>query len=103
MEEMDVRISDNGRMVLPRKVREALGLHGDTKLLLTLEDDSVRLTPIQSGVRAAQAMYRRHATQAHSVDDFLQERRREAVADGDESSDSSGPDRDDSSVHDTRS
>ena len=55
---IDIRVASNGRMVLPAAVRKALGLHGDTKVILTLEDDQVRLTPIGHGVARAGALSR---------------------------------------------
>jgi len=77
---MDVKVASNGRMVLPASVRKAMGLHGDAKIILTIEDDQVRLSPIGHGVSRAQALYREHAKQSRTVDDFLSDRKAEAVA-----------------------
>lgn len=78
---MDIKVASNGRMVLPLIVRKAMGLHGDGKVILTVEGDQVRLSPIGHGVSRAQALYREHAKQARTTDDFLNERRAEAAAD----------------------
>jgi len=78
---MDIKVAGNGRMVLPASVRKAMGLHGDAKVILTVEDDQVRLTPISHGVSRAQALYRAHAKQARTTDDFLNDRKAEAAAD----------------------
>ncbi|WP_268795746.1 MULTISPECIES: AbrB/MazE/SpoVT family DNA-binding domain-containing protein [unclassified Sphingomonas] len=78
---MDVKVAGNGRMILPASVRKAMGLHGDAKVILTVEDDQVRLSPIGHGVSRAQALYREHAKQARSTDDFLMDRKVEAAAD----------------------
>lgn len=67
-------------MVLPLSVRKAMGIHGDAKIILTVEDDQVRLTPIGHGVTKAQAIYREHAKQARTTDDFLNDRKADAVA-----------------------
>jgi bifunctional DNA-binding transcriptional regulator/antitoxin component of YhaV-PrlF toxin-antitoxin module len=67
-------------MVLPASVRKAMGIHGDAKVILTVEDDQVRLSPIGHGVSRAQALYREHAKQPRTVDDFLSDRKAEAVA-----------------------
>ena len=40
---MDVRIAANGRLILPRVVRDAMGLTGGTKVHLTVEGDVMRL------------------------------------------------------------
>lgn len=77
----DVRVAENGRMVLPRAVRDALGLQGAARLVVTVQGDEVRLTPMRHGALRAQELYRRHATRRSTVDDFLADRRREAEAD----------------------
>lgn len=68
-------------MVLPASVRKAMGLHGDAKVILTIEDDQVRLSPIGHGVSRAQALYREHAKQTRTVEDFLSDRKAEAATD----------------------
>lgn len=78
---IDISVAGNGRMVLPASVRKAMGLHGDTKIILTIEDDQVRLSPIGHGVSRAQALYREHAKHARTTNDFLEERKAEAAAD----------------------
>lgn len=78
---IDINVASNGRMVLPASVRKAMGLHGDAKIILTVEDDQVRLSPIGHGVSRAQALYRAHAKHARTTDDFLEERKAEAAAD----------------------
>lgn len=78
---IDIKVASNGRMILPASVRKAMGLHGDAKVILTIEDDQVRLSPITHGVSRAQALYREHARQARSTDDFLTDRKAEAAAD----------------------
>lgn len=76
---IDVKVASNGRMILPASVRKAMGLHGDAKIILTVEDDQVRLSPIGHGVSRAQALYREHAKQARTVDDFLSDRKADAA------------------------
>ena len=78
---IDINVASNGRMILPAAVRKAMGLQGDTKVILTVEDDQVRLSPIGHGVSRAQAIYREHAKHARSTDDFLEDRKAEAAAD----------------------
>ena len=75
---VDVRVAENGRMVLPRVVRDALGIRGETKVVLTIEGEEVRVAPVRHGARRVQDLYRQHARTPSSVDDFLEERRREA-------------------------
>jgi AbrB family looped-hinge helix DNA binding protein len=81
---IDVKVASNGRMVLPASVRKAMGLHGDAKVILTVENDEVRLSPIGRGVSRAQALYREYAKQARSVDDFLADRNAELATEIDD-------------------
>ena len=78
---IDVRVASNGRMVLPRVVREALGLSGAGVVVLSLGGDEVTLTSMRRGVARAQALYRAHATADETSDGFLEDRRREAARD----------------------
>ena len=90
---IDINVAGNGRMVLPASVRKAMGLHGDTKIILTVEDDQVRLSPIGHGVSRAQALYRAHAKHTRTTDDFLEDRKVEAAVDHGEDT-FAAPDRD---------
>lgn len=84
VQSIDVKVASNGRMILPASVRKAMGLHGDAKVILTVEEDQVRLSPIGHGVSRAQALYREHAKQARTTDDFLSDRKAEAAVDAGE-------------------
>ena len=75
---LTMRIAANGRVVLPKAAREALGLTGAGVISLSVEGDEVKLTSVASRVRYAQALYRQHVTNDRSSDDFLEERRQEA-------------------------
>lgn len=55
---IDIRVAENGSMILARSVRKALGLSGEAKVILTLENDEVRLTPIGHGVARQSALPR---------------------------------------------
>ncbi|WP_375429426.1 AbrB/MazE/SpoVT family DNA-binding domain-containing protein [uncultured Sphingomonas sp.] len=81
---MDIRVAENGRMILPQSVRKAMGLEGETKVILTLENDEVRLTPIGHGVARARALYKQHAKAERTTDEFLVDRQAEAARDADD-------------------
>lgn len=76
---IDIRIAKNGRMVLPRAARQALGVTGAGVVVLSIEGDNVKLTSMQQSIKRAQELYRVHATNDLPVDDFLVERRAEAA------------------------
>ena len=84
MQEMiDIRIAKNGRMVLPRSARNALGVTGAGVVVLSIDGDDVKLSSMRQSIKRAQELYRQHATNDLSVDDFLAERRAEAARDDD--------------------
>lgn len=76
----DVHVSSNGRMVLPASVRKAMGLTGEARVIITLEGDEVRLSPIKHVVTRLQRLYREHATRDAGSDAFLEERRQDEGA-----------------------
>ena len=78
---INARIAANGRMVLPKAVRSALGVTGAGIVSISVEGEEVKLTSIASRVKHAQALYRQHVKNDLSSDDFLEERRQEAARD----------------------
>ena len=74
MQTVEVRVSKDGRLYLPTFVCQALDVQGGAKLILTLDGDQVRLTPVKDGITRARALYRRTAISTRSTDDFLGER-----------------------------
>ena len=76
---INVRLAPNGRMVLPKAARAALGVTGAGVVSLSVEGDEVKLTSLASNVKRAQALYREQVKNGTSSDDFLEERRREAA------------------------
>ena len=73
-----MRVAANGRVVLPKAAREALGVTGAGIVALSVDGDEVKLTSMGSRVRYAQALYREHVKNDRSSDAFLEERRQEA-------------------------
>lgn len=78
---MDVKVAANGRLILPREARRAMGLAGDTKVTLTIEGDVVHLAPLGHRVRRARELYRQAVATSRTTEDFLRDRREEADAD----------------------
>lgn len=75
----DARVAHNGRLVLPKMVREALGMADGGTVVFSVEGGEVKLTSIRQSVKHAQELYRRYVVNDLSVDDFLTERRAEAA------------------------
>ena len=80
---IDVRIAENGRIVLPRSARNALGVTGAGVVVLSIDGDDLKLSSMRQSIKRAQDLYRQLATNDLSVDDFLAERRAEAARDND--------------------
>lgn len=78
---MDLKIAANGRLILPRKARDAMGLSGDAKVNMTIDGDVIRLEPLGHRVRRAQELYRQAITNPRTTEDFLRDRREEAIRD----------------------
>lgn len=76
-QDMDIRIAANGRMVLPRLVRAALGVSGAGVVVLTVDGDQVKISTMEQSLKRAQSMYKSLATDDKSSDDFLAERRKD--------------------------
>lgn len=75
----DVKVAHNGRLVLPKSVRQALGMADGGTVVFSIDGDEVKLTSVQQSVRQAQAMYRQYAKDDYTVDDFIADRRAEAA------------------------
>jgi AbrB family looped-hinge helix DNA binding protein len=76
----DAVVAENGRMVLPKAVREALGIRGEGRVTLTVEDDEVRLSAIDKEIEAAQDLFAKLASGPDlSTDDLVAEKRAEAA------------------------
>lgn len=58
-----------------------MDLQGEAKVILTLENDEVRLTPIGHGVTCARTLYKQHAKAGRMTDTFLADRHAEAARD----------------------
>jgi AbrB family looped-hinge helix DNA binding protein len=78
---IDVRVAQNGRMVLPRAVRNALGMTDGGTVVVSIEGDEVTLSSIRHSVRHVQELYRQHVQNDMTSDDFVAERRAEAERD----------------------
>lgn len=77
--EIRVRIRKSGRLVVPVKLRKALNIKAGDEILARLENDSIRLIPVQQAVNLAQKVVRQYVPQGVSlVDELIKARREEA-------------------------
>ena len=77
--EIRVQIRKSGRLVVPVKLRKALNIKAGDEILARLENDSIRLIPVQQAVKLAQKVVRQYVPQGVSlVDELIKARREEA-------------------------
>lgn len=76
-----VTLDSAGRLVLPAGVRKALGVGPGSRMLLLVEGQAVKLTPMREGIRRAQALLAPcRPKDGHSaVDDLHADRAAEAA------------------------
>jgi len=78
-EETRMRVSQNGRVVIPASFRKALGINVGDEVVLRLQDDEVLITTLRRRIRRAQERARRYVKPGTSpVDELLKERREAA-------------------------
>jgi AbrB family looped-hinge helix DNA binding protein len=79
MNEVYARISENGRIVIPVAMREALGMVPGEELVLRMQDDELRITTMRHRIEHARELVRRHVKPGRSlVDELIAERRKAA-------------------------
>lgn len=73
------RIAEGGRIVIPAEYRKALGLQIGDEVVLSLDEDEVRVYSIDAAIKRAQDLVRRYVPAERSlVDELLADRRAEA-------------------------
>jgi len=78
-EETRVRVSHNGRVVIPASFRKALGIKVGDEVLLRIQDDELWITTQQRRIQRAQRRARRYLKPDTSLVDELLAERREAA------------------------
>lgn len=80
MKSYEVPMQENGRVILPSELRRALGLQKGDRVVIEAEGDHVTLTTARLRRQRAQAMVGRHIKPRDGVvDEFLAEKREEAL------------------------
>ena len=84
MKRYEVPLQENGRMILPRELRDALGVGKGDRVVLRADGDRIELTTAQRSRKLARERVRqRFPNTSGVVDEFLAERRAEAEREGD--------------------
>ena len=77
--ESRMRVSQNGRVVIPASFRKALGINVGDEVLLRVEDDELRITTKQRRIRRAQRRAQNYLKPGTSLVTELLAERREAA------------------------
>lgn len=78
--ERRAKITQGGRIVIPSEFRKALGVTCGDELVLTLEDESVRLTSLSAEIALAQRTARRFIPSGTMLsEELIADRRRESA------------------------
>jgi AbrB family looped-hinge helix DNA binding protein len=79
VEEVRLRLAENGRVVIPVEVRRDLGVESGGEIILERHKDGYRLTTRRQRIEEAQRYLRRHIKPGISLVDELIAERREAA------------------------
>jgi len=77
--EARLRINENGRVVIPASFRKALGINPGDEVILSLEEDELRITTMKRRIERAQRRARKYLKPGVSLVDELIAERREAA------------------------
>lgn len=74
------KIGEGGRIVIPSRIRHAIGAEIGDKVTLSVKNNSLRITTQKEALRRLQALVRKHVPKGVSLVDELIRDRREEVA-----------------------
>jgi len=77
---LKTRVDQNGRIVIPAEVRRRLGVQPGDEVVLDVGPHEIRLSSHHAAVGALKRLVREGVRQPYSVEEFLRDRRRSAVA-----------------------
>jgi AbrB family looped-hinge helix DNA binding protein len=77
--EAKLRVNENGRVVIPAAFRKALGINPGDEVILSLEEDELRITTMKRRIERAQRRARQYVKPGVSLVDELIAERREAA------------------------
>lgn len=73
------KVNEGGRIVIPAKMRKALGIEVGKNVTLTLKDDLLEITTREIAFKRIEEMMKPHIKPGRSVvDELINERREEA-------------------------
>lgn len=74
------KVTDGGRIVIPSKIRQALGIEIGDSVTLSLENDQLKIISSNAALERLQKIFRSRVPEGVSiVDELIRERREEAA------------------------
>jgi AbrB family looped-hinge helix DNA binding protein len=74
------KVREGGRIVIPAKVREALGMDIGEDVTMRVTDGELRIVTSKAALKRMRALVRKHVPEGVSlVDELIRERRKEAA------------------------
>jgi AbrB family looped-hinge helix DNA binding protein len=77
--EIRTRVNESGRVLIPASFRRTLGINIGDELVLRIQDDELRITPLKQRLERAQRLVQKHVKPGISLADELIIQRREAA------------------------
>jgi AbrB family looped-hinge helix DNA binding protein len=78
--EIVAQMGKSGRIVVPSKMRTALGVQSGDEIVMRLENGTIRMIPLRQAVRLAQQAVRHYVPEGTSLVEALIQARREEAA-----------------------
>ena len=76
---MKTKIREGGRLIIPAKYRKALGLKTGDEVLLTLEENGIRIVDTRHAIAQAQTLLRHYIPKSRKLsEELIKERKEEA-------------------------
>ena len=79
LEETRIKVNENGRVVIPAAFRKALGIDAGGEVILSIDDDGLRITTMKHNIERAKRHARKYLKPGVSLVDELIEERRQAA------------------------
>lgn len=74
------KVTEGGRVIIPAKMREAMGIHVGKSVTLTLNENGLHISTRENALRRIQEMMKSKIDPKRSVvDELIRERRKEAA------------------------
>ncbi len=74
------KVAEGGRIVIPTKLRQALGIEIGENVTLSVKNNTLQITTQKEALRRIQALVRKHVPEGVSlVDELIKDRREEAA------------------------